>query len=105
MTAGSQGELEIWRAGPTFTEAIDVALALGARGPDVVVDLSGFSPHDTADLVALVAGVRQFQADGGRPIVMCPTPGTRLLLRSTGIDRAVPVVSDMVTARLHAPED
>ena len=25
ITAGSQGELEIWRPGPTFTEAIDVA--------------------------------------------------------------------------------
>ena|SRR5439155_17119501 len=104
ITAGSRGGLEIWRPGPTFTEATDVAFALVERGPDVVVDLTGFSPHDTADLGALVDGVRQFHAEGGRPIVMCPAPGTRLLLRSTGIDRAVPVVPDMATVRLHAPD-
>ncbi len=97
--AGSEGQFTTWRPG-TFTEANDVLRALDQHGPNVVVDLSAYQPHDTGDLGALVDGLRQFQADGGRAVFMCPTAGTRLLLRSTGIDRNVPVVTDMASARL-----
>ena len=92
------GGLATWRPGVLYTGANDIMLALEKQGRDVVVDLTGYTPHDTSDLGALVNGVRQFQAEGGRPVFMCPAPATRVLLQTTGIHRVVPVVSDMASA-------
>lgn len=88
-----------WRPGPLPSDPSLVALSLGACGSRVVIDLTTYAPHDTSDLGALVLGVRQFYTEGGRPVVVCPEPGTRLLLESTGIDRLVPVVRDLEQAQ------
>jgi anti-anti-sigma regulatory factor len=74
-------------------------------GRDVVVDLTGYAPHDTVEMGNLVSAVRQFAAEGGHPVVLCPQPGTRILLETTGIDRTVPVVVDMATAQAQFDEN
>ena len=84
-----------WRPDSEAHDATRVADELSQCGRDVVVDLTGYSPHDTVDLSALVSGMRQFLHEGGRPVVVCPRAGTRMLLETTGIDRLVPVVTDL----------
>jgi anti-anti-sigma regulatory factor len=69
-----------------------VANELEECGSSVVIDLTDYAPHDTIDLSALVSGVRQYHAEGGHPVVVCPRAATRILLESTGLDRLVPVV-------------
>ena len=95
--ATASGGPAVWRPGGR-PDPSRVAAALGECGRKVVIDLSAYAPADTSDLGALVGGVRQFHDEGGRAVFLCPRAGTRVVLESTGIDRIVPVVSDLQAA-------
>jgi anti-anti-sigma regulatory factor len=92
------GEHAVWRPSAVSSDPFRVAVALGRCGPDVVIDLTQYSPHDTFDIGTLVSGVRQFYEEGGHPVLLCPSRGMRTLLGSTGIDRLVPLVTDQEAA-------
>ncbi len=83
----------MWRPAEIH-DAASVASQLGACGREVVVDLTQYTPHDTRDLDALVSGVRQYRMEGGNPVFVCPRPGVRRLLETTGITRTVRILDD-----------
>ena len=98
IEADVTGGPAIWRPDTQAADAGRVANSLGEAGTDVVIDLTGYEPHDTADLGALVTGVRHFFNEGGHAVFLCPQPGIRILLKTTGIDRIAPVVPSLAQA-------
>jgi anti-sigma B factor antagonist len=91
-TIRPSGELDAATAG-----MLRMAFTSLPTGP-VDVDLSGVIFIDSAGLGALLWGIRHAGALGDVEL-RDPTPAVLRLLRTTGVDRVVPVVTDDVRSK------
>ena len=87
-------------------EAIEkdfTAAAAGNRAP-VVVDLSGVSFISSIGIRLLIKTARAQASRGGRVVLAAPQPLVRTVLETTGIDKVIPLFTDVESARASIAE-
>jgi anti-sigma B factor antagonist len=103
--AGGQVVLTVSGDVDIYTSSVldrEVAAALGAVRPAVVVDLSRVEFMDSTGLRALVKGMTQARDLGGTLELVCPEGRTLRLFRMTGLDQVFsvhPTVADVLVGR------
>jgi anti-sigma B factor antagonist len=75
------------------------ALAELAKGPRLVIDMSGVPFVDSAGLGALIGGIRRARELGGDVVVVCNRPSLVRTLRTTGFDRIVAMTGTVDEAK------
>jgi anti-sigma B factor antagonist len=81
-----EGELDATQAG-----FVRDSVGAACEQPAVVIDLASTSFVDSAALGAIIGGIRAVRSAGGAVAINCPDDTIRHLLRTTGVDRLVPV--------------
>jgi anti-sigma B factor antagonist len=72
--------------------AADVRSALSSvAGRRCIVDLDRVTFTDSAGLGAIIGGIRRSRESGGRVALRCGPGSTHRLLRTSGVERLVPV--------------
>jgi len=87
-------------------EAIEkdfTAAAAGSRAL-VVVDLSGVSFLSSIGIRLLIKSARAQTSRGGKLVLTAPQPLVRKVLETTGIDKVIPLLADVESARASIAE-
>jgi anti-sigma B factor antagonist len=96
------GEVDAYSA-PALRERISEILADGSR--HLVVDLNGVEFIDSTGLGALVGGLKEARAAGGRLDLVCSVDRVIKLLRITGLDDVFTIKPSVAEAVGSVSED
>lgn len=69
--------------------------ATAARNDRVVVDLSQVTFLASLGIRALVTGAKATAANGGKLLLLNPQPNVEKVLRTTNVDKVMPIVRDL----------
>jgi anti-sigma B factor antagonist len=97
-----EGELDCYSA-PRVRQVLDAVMD-GAR-PVVVIDMARLEYIDSSGLGALVAALRQAQAEDGTILLVAPSGVVARVLKVTGLDKVFSVCDDEAEALRRLPAD
>jgi len=77
----------------------DLLAAIAQSGPSVIIDLGQLIYMSSAGLRVMLVAAKRAKAAGGKAVIQGAQPAVAEVLKMSGFDRIIPLVTDEAAAR------